>query len=52
MHKLMTLVYSEKRVREQWLVSKTIPVFKSKGQTRDIENYRPIATIYLLSKGI
>ena len=50
MHKLMTLVYSEKRVPEQWLVSKTIPDYKNKGQTKDIKNYRPISNLCLLSK--
>jgi hypothetical protein len=43
MYKLLLLVYKEKKVLKQWLISKTIPIFKNKGQIREIENYKPIA---------
>ena len=33
---ITTLPYNE--VPEQWLVSKTVPVFKNKGDTKDIKN--------------
>ena len=42
MFRLMDLIYHEKRVPDQWLVAKTIPVFKNKGNKKDIENYRSI----------
>jgi hypothetical protein len=41
--KLMNLIYSERKVPEQWLVFKIIPVFKNKGQTKDIKNYKSMA---------
>ena len=50
MQKLMSLIYSEVKIPEQWLVSKTIPIFKNKGQKREIENYRPIANLCSSSK--
>jgi hypothetical protein len=50
MHKLMSLIYKEKHIPDQWLVAKTIPIFKNKGQSQDIENYRPIANLCSLSK--
>jgi hypothetical protein len=37
-------------VPDQWLIAKTIPVFKNKGQTLDINNYRPIANLCSTSK--
>ena len=51
----MELIFSvnrfrEKNVPKQWLISKTIPVFKNKGQRKDIENYRPIANLCSTSK--
>jgi hypothetical protein len=48
--RLMDLIYTENNVPEQWLISKTIPVFKNKGQRKDIENYRPIANLCSTSK--
>ena len=45
MNKLMSLIYREKQIPEQWLVSKTIPIFKNKGQIKDLENYRPISNL-------
>jgi hypothetical protein len=49
-HKLMSLIYKEKQIPDQWLVAKTIPIFKNKGQSKDIENYRPIANLCSSSK--
>ena len=43
-------IYSEKSIPQQWLVSKTIPVYKNKGDKKDIENYRPIANLCSASK--
>jgi hypothetical protein len=42
---LVKLIYEEKKVTKQWLVAKTILTFKNKGQTKDIENYRPIVNL-------
>ena len=50
MQKLMQLIYKEKKVPDQWLVAKTFPVFKNKGNKKDIENYRPIANLCSSSK--
>ena len=50
MHKLMSLIYKEKQIPDQWLVAKTLPIFKNKGQSKDIENYRPIANLCSSSK--
>ena len=43
-------IYEQKQVPEQWLVSKTIPVFKNKGAAKRIENYRPVANLCSTSK--
>jgi hypothetical protein len=45
MHNLMKLIYQEKRVPDQWLVAKTILIYKNKGNSKDIENNRPIANL-------
>jgi hypothetical protein len=37
---LFQLIYEERKVHEQWLVMKTIPIFKNKCQYKDIQNYR------------
>lgn len=47
---LMQKIYTEKSVPDQWLVSKTIPVYKNKGSKKDVENYRPIANLCSTSK--
>ena len=47
---LFKLIYEEKKVPDQWLAAKTIPIFKNKGQKKDIENYRPIANLCATSK--
>ena len=48
--KLMELIYKERKVPDQWLVAKTLPIFKKKGNIKDIENYRPIANLCASSK--
>jgi hypothetical protein len=47
---LMDKIDKYKKVPLQWLVSKTIPVFKNKGNPKDIKNYRPIANLCSTSK--
>jgi hypothetical protein len=47
---LIKLIYETGKVPDQWLIAKTIPVFKNKGQTSDIINYRPIANLCSCSK--
>ncbi len=43
-------IYRTGKVQDQWLIAKTIPVYKNKGQTSDINNYRPIANLCSASK--
>ncbi len=47
---LFNLIYNEKTVPDQWLIAKTIPVFKNKGDIKHVENYRPIANLCSTSK--
>ena len=47
---LFKRIYEQSTVPAQWLVSKTIPIFKNKGDKKDIENYRPIANLCSSSK--
>ena len=47
---LLRLIYHERSVPDQWLVAKTIPVYKNKGNKKDIENYRPVANLCAVSK--
>jgi hypothetical protein len=47
---LMDKIYTNKQIPHQWLVSKTIPVFKNKGNPKDIKNYQPIANLCSTSK--
>jgi hypothetical protein len=43
-------IYMQKSIPGQWRVAKTIPVFKNKGDKKDIESYRPIANLCSSSK--
>ena len=43
-------IYHEKAIPGQWLIAKTIPIFKNKGEKKNIENYRPIANLCSASK--
>ena len=47
---LFKRIYEQSAVPSQWLVSKTIPVFKNKGDRKDIENYIPISNLCSCSK--
>ena len=47
---LFDRIYQQQIVPDQWLVAKTIPVFKNKGDSKSIENYRPIANLCSTSK--
>ena len=47
---LFSQIYSKVKVPGQWLVSKTIPFYKNKGDKNDIENYRPISNLCLSSE--
>jgi hypothetical protein len=42
---LFEKVYYQKNVLDQWLEAKTIPVLKNKGDKKDIESYRPVASL-------
>ena len=46
---LFNKIYIQKSLPEQWLISKTIPIFK-KGDKNKIENYRPISNLCSCSK--
>ena len=46
---LFQKIYESKKLPEQWLISKTIPIFK-KGSPQNIENYRPISNLCSTSK--
>ena len=47
--KLFIVIYTEKKIPEQWRLSKIIPVHK-KGSKHVIENYRPVANLCCASK--
>jgi hypothetical protein len=47
---LLDRIYNKTKVPEQWLVPKTIPIFKNKGHTNDIEDYRPIVNLCVTPK--
>jgi hypothetical protein len=49
---LFDKIYHQKCIPEQWLVAKTIPVFKNKGDKKNIESYRPIAHLCSASKSL
>jgi hypothetical protein len=46
---LFQLIFNERKVPDQWIVSKIIPIFK-KGDNTKIENYRPISNHCCASK--
>jgi hypothetical protein len=43
--KLLSLIYNEKLIPDQWRIAKTKPVYKNKGDKKDVENYEPIANL-------
>ena len=45
---LFNKIYTQKTLPEQWLISKTIPIFK-KGDKNKIENYSPQFQIFALA---
>ena len=47
--KLFELIYEQKTIPQQWLISKIIPIHK-KGPKTHIENYRPIANLCAMTK--
>jgi hypothetical protein len=47
---LFIKIYNEKAILGQWLIAKTIPIFKNKGEKKNIESYRPIANLCSVSK--
>ena len=49
LEKLFAMIYRDKKVLGQWLISKIIPVHK-KGDKKCIENYRPVANLCSVSK--
>ena len=46
---LFNQIYNQKKIPEQWLIAKVIPILK-KGQNTKIENYRPISNLCSTSK--
>ena len=46
---LFNKIYQQKKIPEQWLISKVIPIHK-KGDVSDISNYRPISNLCSCSK--
>ena len=47
---LFKRIYGERSIPGQWLISKTIPIYKNKGDKKNIESYRPIANLCSASK--
>ena len=47
---LFNKIYHQRTIPGQWLVSKTIPIYKNKGDKKAIDNYRPIANLCSASK--
>ena len=47
---LFEQIYTQRSIPQQWLVAKTIPIFKNKGDIHDVTNYRPIANLCSVSK--
>ncbi len=48
--RLFELIFDHSTVPDQWLIARTIPVYKNKGDRSDISNYRPIANLCSTSK--
>jgi hypothetical protein len=48
--KLFSHIYKSRKVPDQWLIAKTIPIYKNKGDPHNIINYRPIANLCSTSK--
>ena len=46
---LFNQIFTQKKIPEQWLIAKVIPIFK-KGSNLKIENYRPISNLCSTSK--
>ena len=46
---LFNKIYNQKKIPEQWLISKVIPIHK-KGPSTEIQNYRPISNLCSCSK--
>ena len=46
---LFNQIYTQKKIPEQWLISKITPIF-IKGNSAQIENYRPISNLCSCSK--
>ena len=46
--KLFELVYRDRKVPGQWLISTIIPVHK-KGDKKCVENYKPVANLCCIS---
>ena len=46
---LFSMIYSQNKLPQQWLVAKVNPIFK-KGNKNNIENYRPISNLCSTSK--
>jgi hypothetical protein len=47
---MFQLIYNLRQVPEQWLVAKTTPIYKNKGERQKVESYRPIANLCSTSK--
>ena len=47
---LFNLICTQKKIPEQWKVAKTIPIFKNKGESKNIESYRPLLNLCWDSK--
>ena len=48
--KSISMTHNQTSILAQWLISKTIPIYKSKGEKTDIENFRPISNLCSVSK--
>ena len=49
LYELLTMIYEQKMVPEQWRTSRLQPLFK-KGNRKDAKNYRPISNLCAASK--